>query len=217
MSISTASAVTSPAIAGTPGLRSATVTCVAEGALETTTDLLARVKAGEEHALEQLFQRCLPPLKRWARGQLPGYARDMADTQDIVQDAVLSTLHHLETFESRHPGALQKYLRQAVVNRVRDEIRRVSRRPVRTELDEQEPDIAPSPLQRAIGRQGMARYENALLHLRACDRKAVTARFEAQKSYEEVAVILGKPNANAARVAVTRALAKLVGEMDRQS
>jgi RNA polymerase sigma-70 factor (ECF subfamily) len=141
----------------------------------------------------------------------------MADTQDIVQDAILSTLHHLGTFESRHPGALQKYLRQAVVNRVRDEIRRVTRRPVRAELDEQEPDAGPSPLQNAMGRQGVARYENALRQLRACDRTAIAARFELQKSYEEVAAVLGKPNANAARVAVTRALARLVREMDKRS
>jgi RNA polymerase sigma-70 factor (ECF subfamily) len=215
MSISTATSVTYPAIAGRPRLSATTATSASDAPLDSTVDLLARVRAGEGRALEQLFQRCLPPLKRWARGQLPGYARDMADTQDIVQDAILSTLHNLGSFESRHPGALQKYLRQAVVNRVRDEIRRVSRRPVRTELDEQEPDDAPSPLQRAMGHQGMARYENALRQLRDCDRTAITARFELQKSYREVAVILGKPNANAARVAVARALAKLVCYMDR--
>lgn len=182
--------------------------------LESTMDLLARAKQGEERAIAQLFERCLPSLRRWARGRLPGYARDLSDTQDIVQEAILSTLHRLDSFESRHQGALQAYLRQAVVNRIRDEIRRVGRRPVPTELDEAHPDVAPSPLEHAIGREGLERYEAALQKLRPSDREAIVARMELQQSYEEVAIALGKPNANAARVAVTRALAKLIQEMD---
>jgi RNA polymerase sigma factor (sigma-70 family) len=184
--------------------------------LESTVELLARAKQGEERAVEQLFERCLPALRRWARGRLPHYARDLADTQDVVQEAVLNSLHRLDSFESRHQGALQAYLRQAVVNRIRDEIRRVGRRPVATELDEQHADLAPSPLEHAIGREGIARYEAALQRLRPADREAIVARMELQQSYEEVAVALGKPNANAARVAVTRALAKLVEEMERE-
>ena len=37
---------------------------------------------------------------------------------------------------------------------------------------------------------------------------------ELQHDYQELAVILGKPNANAARVAVTRALARLMEQLD---
>jgi RNA polymerase sigma-70 factor (ECF subfamily) len=195
--------------------------CVADSgsgddALESTIELLARAKQGEERAVEQLFQRCLPSLRRWARGRLPYYARDLADTQDVVQEAILSTLHRLNSFESRHQGALQAYLRQAVVNRIRDEIRRVGRRPIPTELDDQQVDGAPSPLEHAIGREGLERYEAALQKLRPADREAIVARMELQQSYDEVAVALGKPNANAARVAVTRALAKLIDEMERE-
>jgi RNA polymerase sigma-70 factor (ECF subfamily) len=187
----------------------------ADERLESTIELLARAKQGQEGAVEALFERCLPALRRWARGRLPHYARDLADTQDVVQEAVLSTLHRLDSFESRHQGALQAYLRQAVVNRIRDEIRRVGRRPIPTELDDQHADVAPSPLEHAIGREGLDRYEAALQKLRPADREAIVARMELQQSYEEVAVALGKPNANAARVAVTRALAKLVHEMER--
>jgi RNA polymerase sigma factor (sigma-70 family) len=182
--------------------------------VETTIDLLARAKQGEERAVGQLFERCLPALRRWARGRLPSYARDLSDTQDLVQETVLHTLHRLDAFEPRHQGALQAYLRQAVANRIRDEIRRVVRRPTAVELDDAQPDVAPSPLEHAIGREGMERYEVALQRLRPVDREAIVARFELQQSYEEVAVALAKPNANAARVAVTRARAKLIDEMD---
>jgi RNA polymerase sigma factor (sigma-70 family) len=186
-----------------------------EEALENTIDLLARAKRGDDHAVSRLFERCVPALRRWARGRLPGHARDLSDTQDIVQEAMLSTLHRLGSFESRHQGALQAYLRQAVVNRIRDEIRRVGRQPIATELDERHADDAPSPLEHAIGREGLERYEAALQKLRPCDRQAIVARIELQHSYDQVAVALGKPNANAARVAVARALVRLVHGMDR--
>ena len=74
--------------------------------LENTVALLARVKNGEEDAVSQLLARSLPPLRRWARGRLPPWARGLAETQDLVQDAILKTLPRLATFEVRHPGAL---------------------------------------------------------------------------------------------------------------
>jgi len=185
--------------------------------LESTLDLLTRAKAGDPAAVDQLFERTIPALRRWARGRLPTYARGMADTQDIVQDAVFRTLQHLDTFEWRHQGALQAYLRSAIANRIRDEIRRATRHPAHAELSEAHPDNAPTPLERAIGAEGLARYDAALNRLRPSDREAIVARIELQQSYEEVAVALGKPTRDAARVAVTRALARLVEELDHES
>src|SRR5215208_3378585 len=95
--------------------------------LESTVELLARVRNGDRDALDALFSRCLPPLRRWARGRLPAAARGALDTQDLVQDTILNSLRRLDQFESRHEGALQAYLRQAVLNRIRDEARRFGR------------------------------------------------------------------------------------------
>jgi RNA polymerase sigma-70 factor (ECF subfamily) len=183
-------------------------------ALESTVDLLARVRQGDRDALDRLITRCLPPLRRWARGRLPSAARGALDTQDLVQDTILNSLRRLDQFESRHEGALQAYLRQAVLNRIRDEARRFTRRPVATELSDAQASDAASPLDIAIGRQGVARYEAALQRLRPVDREAIIGRLELQHDYGELATILGKPNANAARVAVTRALARLMEQLD---
>lgn len=186
--------------------------------METTIDLLDRAKQGDDSALEQLVERSLPPLRRWARGRLPGYARSLQETQDLVQGAVMRVLPHLATFEARHPGALQAFLRQAVANAIVDEIRKAGRRPpVVDVLDvaESHADAAASPLERAIGREGFERYEAALAKLPSGDREAIIARMELQQSYEEVAIALGKPSADAARVAVRRAIAKLLAEMAR--
>lgn len=181
---------------------------------ETTLALLLRAREGDHRSVEALFERCLPTLRRWARGRLPAYARDLLDTQDLVQEALLHTLKGLRTFEPRHQGALQAYLRQAIANRIRDEIRKVHRRPAAVELDEECADAGPSPLQQAIGREGFEKYEAALERLRPADREAIIARLELQQSYEEIAIALGKPTPNAARVAVMRAIAHLVEAMN---
>lgn len=186
------------------------------GSGETTLELLVKARSGDQRSVEALFERCLPPLRRWARGRLPAFARDLADTQDLVQETVLRTLTKLSVFQPQHQGALQAYLREAVANRIKDEIRRVHRRPMPVELNDVHADAAPSPLEHAIGREGIERYEAALQRLKPGEREAIVARVELQQSYEEVAVALGKPNANAARVAVTRALARLVEEMDHE-
>lgn len=183
-------------------------------ALESTVELLARVRQGDREALDRLITRCLPPLRRWARGRLPSAARGALDTQDLVQDTILNSLRRLDHFDSRHEGAFQAYLRQAVLNRIRDEARRFTRRPAASELTDAYESDAASPLDIAIGREGVARYEAALQRLRPIDREAIIGRIELQHDYQELAVILGKPNANAARVAVTRALARLMEQFD---
>src|SRR6188508_3478712 len=85
---------------------------------ESTFSLIERARAGDEQALEQLFARHLKPLQRWARGRLPKWARDLADTDDLVQDTLLKTFKRIERFEPRRVGALQAYLRSAVLNRL---------------------------------------------------------------------------------------------------
>jgi RNA polymerase sigma-70 factor (ECF subfamily) len=182
---------------------------------DSTTTLLERARAGDRDAIDALFARCVPPLRRWARGRLPRWARDLADTHDVVQEAVLQTFKHIETFEARGEGALQAYLRQAVMNRIRDHIRRVERRPVTTELDTQQEDEGPSPLEQAVGRQAVERYEGALARLSDTDRELIVASVELGYNYEQLAEATGRPTADAARKAARRALIKLAEEMER--
>lgn len=180
---------------------------------ETTVELLGRVREGDLEARERLVARCLPPLRRWARGRLPDFARDMLDTEDVVQETVVAALKRLDNFEARREGALQAYLRQAVVNRIRDVSRYKLRRPMQTSLPEDAVDRGSSPLDEVIGRENTDRYEAALLRLRDVDREAIVGRIELQYTYEELAVALGKPSADAARVAVTRAVYRLAKEL----
>ena len=180
---------------------------------ETTVELLERAKGGDPHALDRLLERSVPALRRWAHGRLPHTARGMHDTADIVQDTIISAMRRLEVFESRHQGALQAYLRQAVLNRIRDVIRHHKRRPEMGGLSEGIEDEATSPLDAAIGAENLERYEAALQRLAVADREAIIGRLEMLYSYDELATVLGKPTPSAARMAVMRAMKRLAAEM----
>ena len=133
---------------------------------ESTFHLIERARAGDQQALERLFARHLKPLQRWARGRLPKWARDLADTDDLVQDTLVQTFKRIEHFEPRRVGALQAYLRQAVLNRIRNELRRKGRQPHATDLDGLEVESVESPLEQAIGQEAVERYEGALQRLK---------------------------------------------------
>jgi len=183
--------------------------------LDRTVDLVARVKTGDRDALDMLCARVLPGLRRWASGRLPRWTRDLMDTDDVVQETVVRAVSRIGSFESRHEGALQAYLRQAVVNRIRDEMRRVTRSPAAVDLDDNLNDPAASPLEQAIGHEAIERYEAALGRLKAEEREAIVARLEMEWSYQDIAHALGKPSADAARMTVSRALLRLAEEMTR--
>lgn len=183
--------------------------------LDSTFHLIARARAGDHDALEQLFARHLRPLQRWASGRLPKWARALADTDDLVQDALVQTFRKIEAFEPRRVGALQAYLRKAVLNRLRDELRRKARQPAIENLDAVTIEGRQSPLEQAIGREGVDRYERALARLRPEEREAIIGRVELGYAYDELAEALGKPSADAARKAAQRALVRLAEEMHR--
>lgn len=177
--------------------------------IDTTASLLARVRAGDLAARERLIGRYLGPLKRWAHGRLPVRARDLFDTDDVVQNTLIRSLDHMEAFEARQEGAFLAYLRRVLVNQIRDEIRRAGRQPGRDSLSEMSPAPGPSPLEVAIGRERLEQYEAALAALPDAQQEAIFMRVELGFTYDEIAGALGIPSENAARMMVVRALIRL--------
>ena len=182
--------------------------------LESTMDLLAKIRQGDRLSRERLIARYLPALQRWAHGRLPGYARGADLTDDLVQETLLRALTHLDEFEMRHPGAFLAYLRQILLNQVRDRIRKAQRRPGMEPLSEDEVDLAPSPLEVTIGREKLEAFEMALSRLSPEEQEAVVLRIEMGFTHEQVAQAIGSPSANAARMLVARALVRVAAEMD---
>jgi RNA polymerase sigma-70 factor (ECF subfamily) len=180
---------------------------------ESTVELLEKFKRGDKAALDRLLERHLPRLRRWASGRLPRHIRDAGDTEDLVQETVIRTLRTIEGFEYCREGALQAYLRQAVVNRIRDTIRQSARRPRREPIHDDSPFEGESPLEQLIGGEMAERYEAALAALDPGDREAIVGRLELGYDYAELAAALAKPSDDAARMAVRRAVLRLATKM----
>ena len=179
----------------------------------TTATLVERAREGDSAALQVLLTRYLPRLRQWASRRLPGHARDLLDTDDLVQEAVINTIRRLDTFEPRGTGSFLAYLRRAVMNRIGDEIRRAQSREAKEDFVRAEMRIPPSPLEETIGRDTIARYERALADLDPESQDCVIARIELGMSYAEIAESVGKPSADAARMAVNRAVRHLAEAM----
>jgi RNA polymerase sigma factor (sigma-70 family) len=178
-------------------------------ATDRTTALLSRVRAGDDAAREQLLARYLPRLRRWAHGRLPQYARAAADTDDLIQVTLIRTLNRLDDFQPQGEGAFLAYIRTILLNAVREEIRRATRRPAMLPLEE-----CVSRVEHAVGSSLLSAYEAALGRLGAREREGVILRVEFGYSYGEIATAIGSPTANAARMTVSRALVRLAEEME---
>jgi RNA polymerase sigma-70 factor (ECF subfamily) len=180
---------------------------------EPTVQLLQRLHAGDAGAREQLVARYLPRLTRWAHGRLPAGARDLSDTQDLVQVTLVRVLSHLEGFQSQGAGSLLGYLQQALLNVLRNEIRRARRRGEHGELpDDVVADEAQTPLAQAVGRESLERYERGLAQLTRQQQELIVMRVELGLDNGEMAAETGS-TPDAARMALRRALARLVEVM----
>lgn len=180
---------------------------------EPTIELVVRARDGDRAAIEALLQRSLPSLRRWAHGRLPTAARGYLDTEDIVQEAALHAVRRLDVFQPQHVGAMQAYLRQSVINRIRDEVRRIGRQPPPVELPDDQPGDRTSPLELAIQAEAYDRYRQALTTLAPRDRELIVARIEVQWSLAEIAQRFGMRTVDGARMAVSRAVKRLTASL----
>ena len=146
-----------------------------------SSDLLEGARQGDRSALDALFARLFPWLRRRARGRLPRWARGALDTSDVVQEVLLHTIRRISGFESSSSVAFRVYLLRAVDHRIRDEMRRAGRRDTQGDLEERElPAEGPSPLQQLVDNEDWERYLRALKRLTAArapaDRRPRRAR-----------------------------------------
>jgi RNA polymerase sigma factor (sigma-70 family) len=185
------------------------------GSATSSLKLLLRARNGDREALNRLFGEILPSLRRWAHGRLPPWARDGVGTTDVVQDAALNVLKRLDRFEPRRRDALRAYLRQAVQNRIRDLIRQRSRRGGAPEDIDGLQLLAPdSPWNDLVTRDETERYLRGLDSLSPEDQVLIVGRIDMGYDYEQLAAVSGRRGADAARMAVRRAIERLAREMD---
>jgi RNA polymerase sigma-70 factor (ECF subfamily) len=176
-------------------------------------ELVQRANAGDHDALNALCARYLPRLQRWAHGRVPPAARGALQTHDLVQDTLMRVIERLPSFEPRHEGAFQGYVRTVLWNRIRDIARQSQRKGAPDPLDSQLAGQEHSPLDLAIGQQTLDRYEAALERLRTEERDLIIARIEMGLPHAEIAVMFDKPSVAAVHMALSRALVRLAEEM----
>lgn len=174
---------------------------------------MVRAQNGDDRAREALFSRCRPLLQRWAQGRLPHFARDLADTDDVVQVTLMRGWSSLSDFEDRGRGSFLAYLRVIMLNTVKEELRRSGQRPEETERLDHVAD-SESVLSNVINADTVERYERALSRLTGSQRDAVILRLEFGLSYPELAAELSSPSSDAARMLVSRGLVRLAELME---
>jgi RNA polymerase sigma factor (sigma-70 family) len=179
----------------------------------TSLELVLRASAGDQAAYTELYERYRPRLQRWAHNRLPQGTRGAFQTDDLVQDTLTRVFGHLETFNPRHEGAFQGYVRTTLLNRIRDLARRQKGRGQSGPLDAEMVALDPSPLDEAIGTETLERYDAALERLRPEERDLIIARIEMGLPYAEIQKMFEKPSIPAVHMAVSRALIKLAEEM----
>lgn len=173
---------------------------------EPTEQLLRRIRGGDAAARQALYARCLPLLQRWAHGRLPGRARDIADTDDLVQVTLMRTLNRLEEFEAGGTGSFLAYLRQILLNEVRAELRKRQRRGEKVDIEELPlADERASVVEHLVGQERLRDFETALAGLDRDEQELIVMRIEFGMSYPEIALETSA-TPDAVRMKVARAL-----------
>ena len=97
--------------------------------METSLSLLERLRQPDGEAWQRLVALYVPLLRGWLRQH---FLQD-ADCDDVVQEVLLRVVQEAPQFRhNRQPGAFRAWLRQMVVNRMREFRRSRPRVPVAT-------------------------------------------------------------------------------------
>ena len=147
---------------------------------------VARVRAGEADAWGELYQELAPSVFRLCRRALP--ARE--DAEDATTEIFLKLRIKLPQYDTQQP--LRPWLFKLASNHCWDELRRRKRRKEVGDLESlgaESPE--PSPLAQVLAEQECQDVRAALAKLNDRDRLALTMRYYAELSYEEIAEVLG--------------------------
>jgi RNA polymerase sigma-70 factor (ECF subfamily) len=177
--------------------------------LRTTHTLLGEAASGNREAIEALCERFRPRLMAWAHGRIGHKYRDLLATDEIVNDALVRSINRLATFKDQREDGFIAYLMTVVTNIIRDEIRRVDRRPGKVEVPDDLASVASTPLDDYVAREDWNLYQQGLSKLSADDRDIIRGRVELGMSMTELAIHTGRSSPAAAGMAFRRATARL--------
>ncbi|WP_395377206.1 RNA polymerase sigma factor [Marinicella sp. W31] len=173
--------------------------------LSTTVVLLNGFRAGETGAVNDLFNLYQPLLLKWAHGRIPEKAKGYLDTQDVVQDTMALAFKNKEKIQAESAGAFFCYLRTIFINQIKQELRK--NRPFQLALTTQFSNHEKLAYEEDL--HALMAYDEAIDKLNEAEKQAVVMRIEFGLSHQEIADLMQKNSADAARMSIARAMAKL--------
>ena len=196
---------------------------------QPTRLLLERMHDGDATALPALIERHLPFVRACVQRRMGDALRGHAETQDIVQDALVDVLRDGPRFKLTDEEAFRRLLAHVIENTIRDRYRFVHRErrdaarqkplPRDSVLDLDQPrDCVVRPSQHATADEEQQWVRLALEFLSPEDREVIWLREWEGLSFPEVGTRIGVAE-DAARKRFERALPKLavrVAELRRE-
>jgi RNA polymerase sigma-70 factor (ECF subfamily) len=181
--------------------------------VEGTDSLLAaRLAAGDDHALAEVFDRLAPV----AYGTALRILGQGTAAQDVVQDVFVELWSHPDRYDP-DAGSLRLFLivlaRHRAVDVVRSEVRRTARQQRYQRLTLRERDISPAEEVTAAESASMLRAAVSLLP--DSQRRVIELAYFEGLTYREIARAVGIPEGTA-KSRARLALAKLETVLDRQ-
>jgi RNA polymerase sigma-70 factor (ECF subfamily) len=174
--------------------------------------LAARLAAGDDHALAEIFDRLGPAVYGGALRVLG----DGAAAQDVVQDVFVELWSRPGRYDPS-AGSLRTYLivlaKRRAVDLVRSELRRLARQQRHGRLATRQP--APSPCEEVVAAEAAGVVRAAIRLLPDSQRRVVELAYFGGLTCREVAHAAGIPEGTA-KSRLRLALAKLETVLDRQ-
>jgi len=152
------------------------------------TELLAQVRAGNRDAWGELYRQCAPAIFRFCRRVLPVHE----DAEDATTEIFMKVRLKLGTYDSSRP--FMAWLYKVASNHCWDTLRR---RHIRQDLETGDVDTLPlehpepGPIERLQAERTSQEVRSGLAKLPDRARMALTLRYYAEMSYEEIAEALG--------------------------
>jgi len=189
--------------------------------------LLRSARSGDDGAMNQLFERYLPRVRRIVAARLGRSLREMVDLDDIVQETLLDAFHGLQSPEQASLGHFYNWIAKTVENNIRDQWRRAHAikrgsgrlkklRDLGTTTWANSALASPqgTPSEIVHGQELDERLERALLRLRDEHREVVVLRLLCEMSYADIAAEMELENAELARAWMSRALRQMRDGLD---
>lgn len=190
--------------------------------LHETFQLVAAAQGGDRQAMEDLFARYLPRVRRIVSLRMGYKLASFIELDDVTQEALLQVFHGLDRFEKRTEGSFRNWVAHCVESAIKDSARRLSAKKrgagevVRfRELENDVPlstlfaGSGPTPSKVAADREVEERIEEALLELPPHHREIINLRYFCGMSFAEISETLEIGSAATARKALHRAVEKL--------